>query len=174
MNILAQCFGIAGMLFLMLSIQNNKKSNILIFQIFANIFYGFQYITLGLFSAGLMSVVSLARCFIFYHYEDKKNMQTPIGWLIALSTVTIGISFFTYTNVLSLIPIIATLLYTYAIWQKDLGKFRMIVTSSSIGWIVYNGLGGAYVSLIGSFFELVNGIIAITRFDIKKQKVAVK
>lgn len=170
MNILAQVFGIIGLIFLIVSVQNNNKVLILIFQIFANIFYGLQYLTLGLFSAGLMSCVSLIRCLIFFYFEKKRGIITPIYWLIILTIVPIIISCFTFTGWISLIPIIATILYTYAIWQKNLTRFRVIVSSSSIGWIFYNFVGGAYVSLIGGIFEFISGIIAIIRFDIFGKK----
>jgi len=90
--------------------------------------------------------------------------------LIILTIVPIIISCFTFTGWISLIPIIATILYTYAIWQKNLTRFRVIVSSSSIGWIFYNFVGGAYVSLIGGIFEFISGIIAIIRFDILGKK----
>jgi hypothetical protein len=44
-NILANILGVIGIFFLVVSVQCNKKSSILIFQIFANIFYGLQYVT---------------------------------------------------------------------------------------------------------------------------------
>jgi hypothetical protein len=47
-----------------------------------------------------------------------------------------------------------------------LTRFRIIVSSSSTGWIFYNFVGGAYVSLLGGIFEFISGIIAIVRFDI--------
>lgn len=170
MNILAQIYGIIGLIFLIVSVQNNNKVLILIFQIFANIFYGLQYLTLGLFSAGLMSCVSLIRCLIFFYYEKKKGITTPIVWFIILSIIPIIISYFTFTGWISLIPIIATILYTYAIWQKNLTRFRVIVSSSSIGWIFYNFVGGAYISLLGGIFEFISGLIAIVRFDILGKK----
>ena len=170
MNLLAQIFGLIGLVFLIVSVQNNNKVLILIFQIFANIFYGLQYMTLGLFSAGLMSCVSLARCLIFYYFEKKRGITTPIYWFVILSIVPVIISYFTFTGWISLIPIIATILYTYAIWQKNLTRFRVIVSSSSFGWIYYNFVGGAFISIIGGIFELISGLIAIIRFDILGKK----
>lgn len=166
MVLLGQIFGFIGLLFVLISIQNNKKNLILFFQIFANIFYGLQYFTLGLLSAGCMSCVSLVRCLVFYYYEKKYNKKTPLYWLLILLFIPIIISIFTYTSLISLIPIICTILYTYAIWQPDLKKFRFIVTSSGIGWIFYNGIGGAYVGVLSALFEFINGLVAIIRFDI--------
>ena len=171
MVLLGQIFGFIGLLFVLVSIQNNKKNLILFFQIFANIFYGLQYFTLSLFSAGCMSCVSLLRCLVFYYYEKKYNIKTPLYWLIILLVLPVFISMFTYNGIISLIPIICTILYTYAIWQPNLKKFRFIVTSSGIGWIFYNGIGGSYVGVVSALFEFINGLIAIFRFDINIKNI---
>ena len=65
MNLFAQLFGIFGLIFLIVSIQNNRKKVILFFQIFANVFYGIQYFLLNSLSAGLMNLISLIRCIVF-------------------------------------------------------------------------------------------------------------
>ncbi|MBE5821104.1 MAG: YgjV family protein [Clostridiales bacterium] len=173
MNYIPQIIGFIGLVFLVTSLQNNKKGIVLFFQIFANLFYGLQYILLNSLSAGLMSLVSLIRCIIFFYYEKKKNTTTPkvLFSILILCIVLIGI--FTYTNISSLIPIIATILYTYAIWQKDLRIFRILTCLIACLWIIFNFNVGAYVILIGSIFELISGLIAIYRFDIKKKDIEV-
>ncbi|MBE6152730.1 MAG: YgjV family protein [Firmicutes bacterium] len=169
MNFLAQILGCFGLIFLIISIQNNNKKKILLFQIFANIFYGLQYITLNSFSAGLMSLVSLIRCVIFYKYSEKSK-TTPKYILFILLLIICIISIFTYNGVISLIPILATILYTYATWQDNLKKFRIITTFVALLWIIFNSFVGAYIALISSVFELFNGLVSIYRFDIKKEK----
>lgn len=166
MNILANILGVIGIFFLVVSVQCNKKSSILIFQIFANIFYGLQYLTLGAFSAGVMSIVSLLRCLIFYSY-DRKGKLVPLWLFLILALSIIFPIFFTYDGILSLFPIVATLVYSYATWQKNLSLFRKLVMSVSSLWVVYNFAVGAYISVIGSVFEFVSSIIAIYRLDVK-------
>ena len=166
MNILANILGVIGIVFLVVSVQCNKKSSILIFQIFANIFYGLQYLTLGAFSAGVMSIVSLLRCLIFYSY-DRKGKLVPLWLFLILALSIIFPIFFTYDGILSLFPIVATLVYSYATWQKNLSLFRKLVLSVSILWIIYNFCVGAYISVIGSVFEFVSSLLAIYRLDIK-------
>ena len=166
MGVFAHIFGIIGIFFLVVSVQCNKKSSILVFQIFANLFYGLQYLTLGAFSAGAMSIVSLLRCLVFYYYDSKKSI-VPIWMFLILASTVVAPIFFTYDDLLSLLPIIATLVYSYAVWQKNLSLFRKLVMSVSSLWVVYNFAVGAYISVIGSVFEFVSSIIAIYRLDVK-------
>ena len=167
MNVLAQIFGIIGLIFLVISIQNNKKKIVLLFQIVSNMFYGLQYIVLNSLSAGMMSFISLIRCIIYYLY-NRNNKIIPKNILILFIIIIISTLLFTYNGLFSIIPILATILYTYGTWTDNLKLFRYIAIIAAILWIVFNFYVGAYVAFIGSIFELLSGLLAIYRFDIRK------
>lgn len=174
MDYIPQIIGFIGLVFLVTSLQSNKKGIILFLQLFANLFYGLQYVLLNSLSACLMSLVSFTRCIVFYFYDKKGEKEIPETsfYLLIIACIVVGI--FTYTNILSVVPVLATILYTYALWQKDLKIFRKLSCLISGLWITFNFSVGAYVVLIGSVFELISTIIAIYRFDIKKKGVEVK
>ena len=174
MEYIPQLIGFLGLVLLVTSLQINKKGIILFLQIFANLFYGLQYILLNSISGGIMSLVSLIRCIVFYFYDKKgkKDIPETSFYLLTISCIVVGI--FTYTNILSIVPILATILYTYAMWQKELKVFRRLSCLISALWITFNFSVGAYVVLLGSIFELISSIIAIYRFDIKKKDIEVK
>ena len=66
MYILAQIFGMFGIITLFLSVQFNSKKQILGFQIAANLFYAIQYLVLNAITASVMSFVSVLRCIAFF------------------------------------------------------------------------------------------------------------
>jgi len=167
MNSLAHFFGILGLIFLVISIQNNKKKIVLLFQIFANIFYGLQYIVLNSLSAGMMSFISLIRCIVYYLYNIK-NKKIPKNILILFIIIIMSTLLLTYNGLFSIIPIVATILYTYGTWTDNLKLFRYSAIIVTILWIIFNFYVGAYVSFIGSIFELLSVILAVYRFDIRK------
>ena len=74
----------------------------------------------------------------------------------------------TYQNIYSIIPIIIGFLYTYGSWQKDLKKTYKIAITSSIGWIIYNIIIGAYIAAICSILELISSIKGLK--NLKKKK----
>ena len=117
MNIFAQVLAIFGLLFLIISVQLNNKLKILFCKIISNIFYGMQYLLLNAFSGACMSLLSLIRNVVFYFYS-KYNRKIPIFVFILFLVVMMLSSIFTYTSFISLIPIVATLIHSYAIWQK--------------------------------------------------------
>lgn len=169
MNYIAQIFGFFALILLVLSYQNTKKEKFLLIQIFANIFFGLQYLSLKAFSAFCSSIISLIRTLIFFKYE-KKDKRTPLLILIIILVVISIFGALTYEGIYSLIPIVITLAYSYGTWQKKLKLTYTIGIFAAILWIYYNFLVGAYIAIIGSIFELlasISGLIKLTRFNKK-------
>ena len=166
---LSQMLGTIALVILICSIQSNKKGTILVLQIFCNLLFGLQYLLLNTISGATMNFIAIIRGIIYYHYA-KLNKKAPNWVLITLFIAIVFSSLLTSTGIISILPILATLLYTYGIWQDNLKKYRVIIVISAVGWLLYNFSVGAYVSTISSILELVSGFIAIYRYDIKKKK----
>lgn len=167
-TIIANIFGAIAITTWAISVQANKKSNILKLQIIANAFYAIEYYLLNLYSAACMNIVSTVRMILINKKEKERKVITK--WFVLIfSAIIIAIGIKTYENYLSLFPIIITLAYTFATCQKNLKVIRIIFLIAAMFWVYYNFLGEAYISLLGNAFEIVSGIISIIRFDIKKQ-----
>lgn len=169
MYILAQILGIIGIISLSISMQYNKKKQILVFKIAANTFYGLQYLCLNAMPAMLMSIVSLVRCVIFFAFENK-NKKVPIYVLLIILALIIVTPIFLNYGVMGFFPLIGTLIYTIGTWQKNLNVFRIITLITACIWIGYNVFVGAYSSLIGNVFEVITSLIAIYRFNLNDDK----
>lgn len=70
----------------------------------------------------------------------------------------------TYDGLISLLPIIITVLYTYAFWQNNLNVARIIYIVAAIIWIYYNYEVGAYVGIIGNILEITTGLISLIKY----------
>lgn len=169
MNYLTQFVGIIAFLFFISSIQLKDKGKLLIFQLFANLFYALQYILLNVVVAGSMNILSVFRCFILFLYAKKKK-NPPKVILVLFIFLIISIGIFTYESYLSIIPIGITLLYTISTFQDDMKSIRVLFIIAAIFWIIYNLSVGAYTALIGNAFELTSGIVSIIRYRNKNKK----
>ena len=168
MNILPHIFGALALGTWVSSVQVKKKSNILILQFWANVFYALQYFLLGFFSTGLMNLVSVFRCFTF-SLNARKNKENPLWLLILLLSIIIIFALIYCKTLLSLIPILATFLYTISTWQNDTKYLVYIFILCAILFLIYNYLIGAYISLIGNLFEIISGIVSIIRMEKQKR-----
>lgn len=173
MFIMAQISGIIANILFAISPQQKSKNKVIFFQMLSSIAFCIQYLLLGAYSGIAALMLSMIITLIFWIYSNQ-NKKIPFYWLGIYIIANIIAGIFTYTNIVSVFPIIISVLYIYGIWQENLKVNRIIIFFGSIGWIIYNFLVGAYASSIGNVVSLVSAIIAIWRLDIRKNKPNVK
>lgn len=166
--IIAQIFGLVGLVFTITANYQNKKNRVLVFQILANILCFLQYLLLSALAAASSFLVAVIRCIIFYAFDKKKKNKSKLV-LVLFSILIIILGFFSYKDLFSLIPIVTAVFYTYGVWQDDLKKFRKIAFVVPVTWIVYNVHVGAYVGVFLTIIEALATLIAIIKLDIKKE-----
>ena len=162
MNIYAQLIGIIALILMVISYQQKNRKKFLIYQVFANLFYGLQYFILNAFSALCSNIVTIIKTIIFYK-KEKEDKRTSVYTLILIELIFISIGFFTYEGVYSVIPIVIACLYTYGTWQRNLKLTYSIGIIVAVLWILYNSIVGAYVGVIGAVFELFSSSIGLIR-----------
>lgn len=163
MVILAQVLALFAILFWVISILLKNKKNILLMQVIANGIYGIEYLLLGAFSAASMNFLSFLRLLVYYFYA-LLNIKMPKWILFVFITLVLLFGIITYDGLISLLPIIITVLYTYAFWQNNLNVARIIYIVAAIIWIYYNYEVGAYVGIIGNILEIITGLISLIKY----------
>ena len=163
MVVLAQVLALFAILFWVISILLKNKKNILLMQVIANGIYGIEYLLLGAFSAASMNFLSFLRLLVYYFYA-LLNIKMPKWILFVFITLVLLFGIITYDGLISLLPIIITVLYTYAFWQNNLNVARIIYIVAAIIWIYYNYEVGAYVGIIGNILEIITGLISLIKY----------
>lgn len=119
MKIVAQILGLLAIISYAISPHAKTKRRVLVFHLISSILYALQYFLLNAFSAVITNTVGAAKCYIFYLYEKKeKEIPKSLFWIFMLIILALGI--FTYNNIYSLIPILASVLSLYSVWQDNL------------------------------------------------------
>lgn len=163
---LAQAFGVVALIILILSFQKNKKEILLKYQIFSSLFFALQYLCLNAITGFLMNIMTMIRNIVFKKYENK----VPVGYLIITILLMVLLSVFSYNGIISVLPTIAVILYSIAVWQKNLTITRIVEVISCTLFIIYNINVLAISGLISTIIELIFALVAIYRFDIKRRK----
>lgn len=163
MVVLAQVLALFAILFWVISILLKNKKNILLMQVIANGIYGIEYLLLGAFSAASMNFLSFLRLLVYYFYA-LLNIKMPKWILFVFIALVLLFGIITYDGLISLLPIIITVLYTYAFWQNNLNVARIIYIVAAIIWIYYNYEVGAYVGIIGNILEITTGLISLIKY----------
>lgn len=159
--IVSQVFVIFAAISLGFSYLSKDKKAIMVLCIMASIGYGGQYLFLGAFTGVAMNIVSIVRN-VWFYINAKNNKKNNIWVLVGLCFLIITSGIVTYSNAISIIPIVATVLFTYSVWQDNTNVYRYMAIPMSIMWIVYNlycnSLFGTILECIMLIFEIV-GII---------------
>lgn len=164
MFIVAQILGTIALIILIMSFQKNNKKILLKYQIFSSLFFSLQYLCLNAITGCLMNGMTIIRNLIFYKY----NKKVPVIYLIIVISAMILLSIISFNGLISLLPLLAVILYSIAIWQDNLKLTRIIEVISCSLFIIYNIKVLAIVGLISTIIELISAIVAIYRFDIKR------
>ena len=165
--IVAQIFGALALAILIISLQKNSKTKLLLYQSISSLLYALQYLFLNAYTGCFMNLICMIRNMIFNRYPKKRP---PVYWLIITIVLMIFFSSLSYTGVISFLPMIAVILYSIALWHGNLTVIRTTEIISCSLYILYNIKVLAITGLIATIIELVGAILAVYKFDIKKKK----
>lgn len=170
--ILSQVFIIINYIFLVMTYQSKSRKNILIYNFGALIATGISYIFLSAYSGLAMVFVAIIRNIIFIIDEKKNGKSTKNGTkdyiiLAILYILSIISAIFTYNGILSMMSVVATMLYTYSVWQKNTKTYKALGILIGALWIIYN----IYIfSIFGIILEVILAISSITGFIRENKK----
>lgn len=134
-----------------------------------NLLFAINFILLQSYSGAIISFISAIQTLINYVLE-KKEIPFP-KWLIPVYLVVSFVcGMATYQSFVDILPVTGSILYTLSIIQKKEKNLRRITLANTILWLIYDLLVMAYSSAISEVFFLTSNLIAIYRYDIRKQK----
>ena len=166
--VLSQIFIIINYIFLVVTYQLKSRKSMLIFNFAAIIATGLSYVFLSAWSGLAMVGVAIIRNIIFI-VDEKKNGKSDkitkkdIVILIVLYMISIISAIFTYEGFLSLMSVFATMLYTFSIWQKKTGVYKVLGIPVGIIWIIYNIYIASIFGIILEIALLISATIGFVR-----------
>ncbi len=163
-NLIAQGIGFVGLIFAIISFQNNKRNLILVFLGLAQMCFIVHFALLGVWTASAMNIVGAIRTFFFVFRGRKKWMDSDIVMYTFIFLFFIA-GILSWQNWLSLLPIMAMAIETVGLWQENPRKIRSIVIIPRPLWLTYNVIHGSYAGVLTELFVVVSLVTGIIRFD---------
>lgn len=167
---IAQGFGILGLIVMIISLFQKNKDRMLLYVVFNGIFFGIEYLLLKAYSGMFSNFFGIIRTYVSKEKEKKEKYDK---WYF-LTFFLIGyaiIGFISFDGkIISLLPIIAEIIYVITLWQKDVKKIRIGTLLMVILWLIYDIFVKAYPSLITDLIVMSSTIIAIIIKDILKKE----
>ena len=170
--IMSQVFTIIMYLLLGVSYYAKDRKKILILSFLSLIANAIAYILLEAYTGLAMCIVAFIRNIVFMIDENRNGKRDKISkkdiiYLIIFNVLIIVSTIFTYEGLLSLLSVIATMLYTYSVWQKKTNVYKFLGIPIGILWVLYN----IYVeSIFGVILEAILLVCSVTGYIIEKKK----
>ena len=167
MLVFAQIIGLFAVTAFLLSYQQKKRTNIIIWNATSRILYIIQYILLGAFEGVALDIMGTVSSFMAHKKNNKIIKKHLTLFIIIINLIIFCVGLSMYENIFSLFPIVGVILHTSAFWITEEKTIRKVSFLGSPFWLVYNLVSHAYGSAIGDILSMVSIGMAIYRYDIK-------
>ena len=146
-----------------------KRSYVLVLSTGVCISFSIAYIFLSAWTGIAMNIISMLRNLIFflvakYASKSKKLNYFQLAFILALMGIFAVV---TYDGLLSLAAVIASVIYTYAVWNEKSKYYKIYAIASSLAWIVYNVF---IYSILGIILESIMVVCAVIGLIKNKNK----
>ena len=171
-NVIPQIIGIIAVITFLLSYQQKKRSNIIIFNVVSRCLYILQYLLLGAFAGAVLDILGAVSSVIAGKKHTpfiKKHERAIVLSMNAIIVTAGGILAVFNKSYLDLFSIAGVLLHTSAFWISDEKIIRRVSLIGSPFWFIYNFFSRAYGSALGDILTMGSIIIAMIRY--RKEKV---
>ena len=143
----------------------------MLIQVFANIFYAGAFLFQNLFVAGFNTIVSIVRTAIFYLYFKSDKNNIPIYVPLIFTGIYILNFIVFYTSMLDITALFTSIVFTFALYIKNMQTTRCVSLLPNIVLCVYNFVNKCYSSSVLDLIESVVIIVSIIYYHIKSKKV---
>ena len=166
--VLSQILGGLSALSMVLSSWQIKKKKIYFFLTLDNIFCFTQYMLLKAYTGAFTNVIGLIRLLLF-NFKGRNKFFKTIWPLIIVIILYAAIGVITYTDISSLFPTVASILYAFALYQDKEKIIRIATSIMLFCWLLYNLFVHAYVGAITEGVMFISSLLAILKIDILKR-----
>ena len=165
--LIANIIGVFAVVLFLLSYQQKKRRNILIFNATSRVLYVLQYIMLSAFEGAVLDVLGIIIS-VAAHKKNTPLVKKHIKFFVIVSNLLMfGTGILLYKNVFSIFSMLGVMLHIDALWFSDEKKIRRMSIVGSPCWLIYNLANKAYGSVIGDALSIVSIAVAMFRYDFK-------
>lgn len=170
MMLFAQIIGLFAVKTFLLSYQQKKRKNIIMWNVTSRVLYIIQYLLLGAFEGAVLDILGMISSVAAQKKHNKIIEKYVVLFVCIINIIILAAGLFLYENVFSLFPIMGVILHTSAFWITNERIIRIVSFLGSPFWLIYNLARLAYGSAIGDILTMISIGTAICRYDIREKK----
>lgn len=168
--VFVQILGIITLILFAVSLQQRKKETFLLLQVGGTLLFVVQYILMNRTTGSVTFAIVSIRGLVFFYYK-KKGLKPSPAVLVIFQILLLIATYFSWQNILSIIPLIATVAKTWGTWQDDMKWTRRTSLVGQSCMIIYNLTASMYTGALTEVCNLISTLIAMWRYDFRKDTV---
>lgn len=165
--LLAQLIGFFGLACHVICFQQSKRGGVLLFTMLGCVFWATHFLLLGFYTAALINLLVAVRSFVFYEVKSHRS-DTLLYVFTSLFVVS---TLMTWQGPISLLPLAAVIISTYAAWQLSAQKIRWITLPTPVIWFVHNAIAGSIPAMISDASIFTSIVVGLRRYRQKPRAV---
>lgn len=164
--VIAQIFGFSAMATAITMYQFRRHRTIMVLTAVCSTLWCLHYASLGLLTPILMNLLNVARGIVYSFRGKPWGSKKYIPYLFSAAAVIMVVC--TWENAWGLLPCVASVFATFANWQTDTKKLKLLTIPVCLGWFFYNMINKSAAGMANETFTLCSIIVALIRMREKK------
>lgn len=176
-NIIAQGFGILGMVLNISSYQAKKQKTLILIQFFGCLFFTINFFMLQAYTGAILNAIGVVRAVVYTNKEKIKNLKVVSAIFMVVYVLSYFATFFVFGKpvtilniIIEILPVIAMIAATISFSMKTASSVRKFAFITSPSWLIYNCVNVAIGGILCEAIGLLSVIIGVIRLDIKGDK----
>lgn len=153
MYVVSSILGFIAFLVSIYSVRKNKIEKFFLFQMLSNFLYFIHYLLLSATSGMFTKLISMIRDYIQVLKQKYKWLNKILFLFIIFYILII---YFTYSNIISILPVLSALIYTIFIWNSNINRVKLIFFICEVFWFIYNIYVLSIPGIISKCLSLLN------------------
>ncbi len=158
--IVAQIIGFIAFTVSLIAYHRKEKKNILSNMLLSNILNLIHYLLLGAFSGCITKLLAIVRDY-FIIFKEKHSKFSNKVYLMLFILLYIIAAVFTYNGILSILPLVAAIIYIIFIWNGNEVIIKKTAFFCNFLWLIYNVFVLSIAGIISNIISLLSNLIAI-------------
>lgn len=164
-DIIAQGFGIAGLVVMLFSFQFKSNKGLFVMQGIGSLFFVVNFMLIGAVGGALFNIVNFIRSLLFL----KRDKLWKLYFVVALYILCLCFSIYTlkgdlFKIFISALPCFTLLGMTYCMWKGNGRKIRYAqILYLSPSWIIHNIVNLSIGGIISDTINIISSVVALIR-----------
>ena len=158
--IVAQIIGLIAFVVSLIAYHKKDKKTILNNMVTSNILNLIHYLLLGAFSGCITKLLAIFRDYFIILKEKNKKLSNSV-YLIVFIILYIIATIFTYNGILSILPLVAAIIYIIFIWNGNEVIIKKTAFFCYFLWLIYNIFVLSIAGIVSNVISILSTLIAI-------------